>query len=176
VNLWFLLDLRRLPVIPSAEIIRSRLRGVTNFYLAISFSWFVGVGLFGLVFYRALDLLSITFFSLLSLLGTGTFLTPQVIFRRYLASSYRFTCDVALEGLNRELGIKIHEESRSADAARIPMRGLSAPEGLESIITSTTRPGGLVYDAGDFLVLLFGQLVTASVIVLQPLFAKAISD
>lgn len=174
INFWFLVDLRTLPVIPAAEIIRSRLRGVTNLYLAISFSWFVGVGLFGIVFYKELDLLSLAFLSILSLLGTGTFLTPQFIFRRYLASSYRFTCDVALEGLHRELGVALDEGWRSRATSRVPTRALRSPEGIESVINSTARPGGLVYDAGDFLVLIFGQLVTVSVIVLQPLFAKVI--
>lgn len=158
LNLLLLLDLRHLPVIPAANIIRARLHRITNLYIFISGSWFVGVALFGAVFFRTLDVLSASFLSSLSLVGILVFLTPQVIFRRYLARSYRLTCDWSLQALNSCLGIQLQEKTRSrypcdlnADAANL--------SDLASIIEATSKPQTLIYDAKDFLVLIGGQFI-----------------
>jgi hypothetical protein len=67
LNLFLLLHLRHLPVIPAANIIYSRLRVVTELYLFVSGSWFVGVALFGIMLFRTLDLFSALGLGILSL-------------------------------------------------------------------------------------------------------------
>lgn len=158
LNLLFLLDLRHLPVIPAPEIIRARLRDVTNLYMFISASWFVGVSLFGVVLFRTLDMLSALFLGSLSLLGVLVFLTPQVVFRQYLARSYRLVCDWSLHALNRHLGIELHERTRSHYLSELDAHPANL-NGLATIIQTSSKPGALIYDAGDFLILLGGQLI-----------------
>jgi hypothetical protein len=158
LNLQLLLDLRNLPVIPTATIIRSRLRNVTNLYMFVSGSWFVGVSLFGVILFRTIDVFSGVCLGALSLLGTMVFLTPQIIFGNYLAKSYRLTCDWSLQALNKRLGIELHEKSRiylpfelSADVANL--------NDLSSIIEASSKPNMIIYDTHDFLVLILGQLI-----------------
>jgi hypothetical protein len=174
VNFLFLLDLRRLPVIPAANVIRSRLRAITNFYMIVTFAWFVGVGLFGVVFLDVFDPLSVGFLVTLSLIGTATFLTPQVVFRSYLASSYRLACDVALLALNLQMGIELREEEC---VNALPQRfrfNLPKVSTLGEIMDVSARPFRLVYDAEDVLVILFGQGVTVGVFVLQFLVERGV--
>lgn len=165
-NFIFLLRLRCLPVLPAANVIRARLRGATNFYMTITFSWFVGVGLFGVVFLDVYDWGSVTFLVTLSVLGTLTFLTPQVVFRTYLASSYRLACDVALAALNDQMGILLCERVGPLVESSLHLR-LPVIETFGDVISSSSRPFRLVYDLEDVLVLIFGQAVTIGVFVLQ---------
>lgn len=107
LNLLFLLDLQRLPVIPAARIIRARLQKLTNLYVFVSGSWFVGVALFASMFFRNVDVLAALFLGFVSLLGILVFLIPQLILTRYLARSYRLACDWSLQTLNDILGIEL---------------------------------------------------------------------
>jgi hypothetical protein len=158
LNLLFLLDLERLPVIPAAHIIRTRLEGVVNLYVFISGSWFVGVALFGIVLFQTLDVLAALLLGSLSLLGILVFLIPQVVLTRYLARSYRLVCDWSLQALNNLLGIKLREKPRGYHAPEISADAVSLSD-LANIVEATSRPQILIYSVEDFLVLIGGQVI-----------------
>lgn len=155
VNVFFLWNLRHFRVIPVANIVRVRLRKITDLYLFAAIAWFLGVSLFGIVFFDTLDILSIIALGGLSLIGLLTFLVPQLIFRTYLFRGYRLTCDMSLLALNKILRIDLREE---------PDQGImdlaSAPTNLAdlaAIVEAVNRPSFWVYDPEDFGIILLSQ-------------------
>ena len=90
-NRSFMRDMGNLPVIPMPQIIRMRLREVLEFYLRILFTWSIGIGLFGLVFFNDLDALSIIFLSIMNFFSLTTFVSPQLCYRSYLKQAGMWT-------------------------------------------------------------------------------------
>lgn len=167
INVLFLISLKDYPVIPSVNIIRNRLRPVTDLYIRIALSWFVGVSLFGAVFFTSLTDSAIIFLGVLSFAGLATFFTPQYVFRQYLVQSYRRTCDIGLYSLAEELGIQLTErlpkEERTRLSADLPYTKLSYAE-----ISEVTTPGFLwVYDLSDVILLLIAQLIAVASVYFQ---------
>lgn len=158
LNILFLLDFQRIPVIPAAHIVRARFQSVVNLYVFVSGSWFVGVSLFGTVLFQTLDAISVLFLGILSLVGLLVFLTPQLVLTRYLAQSYRLACDWSLKSLNDLLGISLRERPRSYHALEISVNAIS-PNDLANIVEATSKPQILIYDLEDFLVLIGGQTI-----------------
>jgi hypothetical protein len=162
LNFFFLRDLKKFPVIPIANIIRSRFQGVKAFYVHVSFAWFIGVGLFGFVFFNKLDVLSVFFLISLSIIGLLTFLTPHIIFRGYLESSHELACNIALASLNRDIGINLKENHVTANHVGLDISLNKLAENLKDlsgIILSTSLPKPFIYDTSDTLMLVMGQLI-----------------
>jgi len=168
LNIRFLLDLRHFPVIPIANVIRHRLRKITNFHMIISATWFVGVALFGMTFFRQLDLLAGGIILVLSSLGILTFLVPQLVFRVYLIRSYGLACDLSLVALNRTLDITLVERKGHWHPASLGTSWTKL-DNLSDIIQTAVKPPLWVYSARDFALLLFGQLIALLSVYLRDL-------
>ena len=56
INVGFLRRLGQFQVVPLPNVLRMRLRPVTDFYVQIAGAWFVGVGFVGALFYDAIDI------------------------------------------------------------------------------------------------------------------------
>jgi len=171
VNLFFLLDLRKLKVIPISNIIRSRLRNLTDYYLKISLSWFVGVMLFGILFYYKLDILSIFILSTLSIIGIFTFFVPQILFRKYLISSYRILCDISLKNFYDKIGIVLKEKNNFNDL-EFQNSKLFKLDNLVDMLSISGKPPLWVYDYKDFLILILGQSLAFLGVFLQNVLDK----
>jgi hypothetical protein len=153
MNLFFLLDLRKFAVIPLPNVVRFRLRKITNFYLMAATTWFVGVSLFGLVLFDSLDTFSICFLILLSALGTATFLVPQFIYRSLLFTSHELYSKYIIKGFYDLLHIKIKERET---VIKISNDILDKPSLIE-LMEASTDAKLWVYDANDILIFILGQ-------------------
>jgi hypothetical protein len=158
LNVLFLWNLRTWPVIPVTNIIRVRLRKVTDLYMFTALTWFAGVSLFGVVFFQELDLAAVTIIGLLSILGILTFLVPQWIFRTYLFRSYRLACDMTLAALNNALGIELRENARPIGSIDFPY-DISNLKDLANFVGAVSKPSFWVYDPEDFAAITLGQVV-----------------
>lgn len=161
-NFLFLRDLQKFPVIPIANIIRSRFQDIKSFYVRVSFAWFIGVGLFGFVFFYKLDILSVAFLSGLSIIGLVTFLTPHIIFRGYLENSHKLACDIALISLHTDIGINLHEDHAIINDIDLEVNLNKLGQDLKDlsgIMLATSLPKPFIYDTRDALILVVGQLI-----------------
>lgn len=113
VNIFFLLDLSRLPVIPIANLVRIRLYLLTRIYYYTTLAWFVGVSLFGLMLFKTLDWLSVSVLLLISLIGLFTFITPQIIYNRLLSKSQSLATNWIFSSFYKKMKISVNEKGLS---------------------------------------------------------------
>jgi hypothetical protein len=159
LNFFFLLKLRNLHVIPIPSMVKARLHTNNNLYIFISSTWFVGVGLFGILLFDKLDLISVLFLALFSLFGTFTFLTPQLIYRRFLAQSQKVVSHWVLYSFYNSLNIELIEKPMT----KIPIEhgaNLTKMDDLKEFIEVSKTSDAWVYDPTDFIFLLLGQVVS----------------
>jgi hypothetical protein len=83
-NARFLYGLRNFDVIPMPGVVIARFRRLTAFYLKVAFTWFVGVALLGLLFFKHVDLLSAIVLTVTAAFGLVTGLGPQFVFHRFI--------------------------------------------------------------------------------------------
>jgi len=163
VNFFFLLDLRRFPVIPLPNVIKFRLTRIRNLYTSISLSWFVGVALFGILLFHELDVFSITSLLLVSSLGLVTFLIPQLIYRIFLVRSSFTASQWQLTSFYKQFGFEFSETNES-NRMSLPQKegGMELPTmgDLTGFIQATNLSSFWVYDPKDVLSLLLGQVLT----------------
>ena len=167
-NFLFLLSLRHWPVIPIPSVVRMRLQVTNNLYILVSMTWFVGVALFGFVLFDVLDILSLVFLSILSLFGTLTFLTPQLIYRLYLVHSQKLASQWILSCFYDRLHIQLEERRLNI----IPTKLGSEVAGLESLkdfVEASKKSDTWVYDPSDFVFLIIGQIVSFGSVYLENL-------
>ncbi len=150
-NRSFMKDLIKLPVIPLPQIIRMRLREVLEFYLRILFTWSIGIGLFGLVFFTDLDTLSIIFLSIMNFFGLTTFVSPQLCYRNYVRQAGRWTTQQALKTFYSRSKIKLNERPGNS------MLDDGISQSGEPLQWKYARP--TIYEWTDFVVLIASQLV-----------------
>lgn len=110
VNFFFLLDLHYLPIIPIPNLVRNRLRGITDLYMIITFFWFLGAILFIALFYGSSDILSTSLIFMISILGFLTFITPQVIYHFLLKKSEETASKWILASFYKKMNITLLEE------------------------------------------------------------------
>ncbi len=159
VNFFFLLRLKDFPVIPVPSMIKARLQKINNLYIFISSTWFVGVGLFGVLLFDKLDVLAIIILGALSFLGTLTFLTPQFIYRRFLIQSHKIASQWTLRSFYSNLGIEVREKALSGVSTEIGSN-LAKMNDLKGFIEVSKQSDTWVYDPSDFIFLLLGQVVS----------------
>jgi hypothetical protein len=111
VNFFFLLDILRLPIIPIPNLIRLRMGDLSNLYLSTSFNWFIGVSLFGVMLFTALDWLSVSVLLLISLVGLLTFLIPQIIYSKMLYKSQQIATHWIFSSFYKKMDIDIKERN-----------------------------------------------------------------
>jgi len=162
INFRFLLDLRQLPVIPLPNVIRFRLTKITNLYITITLSWFVGVALFGILLFHELDIISIISLFALSSFGLITFFTPQVIYRILLIRSSYVSSQWVLVSFFKQFGIKLNEkniyEKQSILSNDVGVK-LANMDDLSGFIEATDLSKFWVYDPSDILLLFLGQVL-----------------
>ena len=118
LNVGFLLGLRHLPVLPILNLIKIRLEIITNFYVRISIAWFVGVSLFGYLFFDDLDTYGVVTLMALATIGVLTFLTPQYVYRLLLIRSTRLSSSWILAAFYQHFGLDL-QEAQSVEYAMI---------------------------------------------------------
>jgi hypothetical protein len=150
-NRSFMKDLINLPVVPMPQIVRVRLREVLDFYLRILFAWSIGVGLFGLVFFNALDALSILFLSILNVFALTTFVLPQLCYRRYLRQAEMWATRQALKRYYSRSKIKLDERPGNSIMDDAFFQADNPAQGAYA------RP--TIYEWTDFIVLIVSQLI-----------------
>jgi len=150
-NRSFMKGMGNLPVIPMPQIIRVRLREVLEFYLRILFTWSIGVGLFGLVFFNDLDALSITFLSIMNSFALTTFVSPQLCYRNYVRQAERWITQQALNAFYSRWKIKLNARPGNAITDVAPFQA------GDPIQWTQTRLS--VYEWTDFVVLTAAQLI-----------------
>lgn len=163
LDCFLLLELRILRVLPLTNVLKTRLKGVTDFYVMVSMVWFAELGLFVLAFYGRWDVASVGLVASLGALGLVTFLMPQFIFRQYLERSYEDVCTAGLVGFYDGIGVRLHERAETwvrssrrrrpltlgtlatmAEATNQPRMSVYAPEQIAALISAQTGAVGLV--------------------------------
>ena len=166
-NAAFLWTLRRFDVVPLVEVVRMRLRGVSDFYLKVALLWFGGVALFAVLFFGRFDGASIGLLAVLSVMGLVTFALPQFLFRGYLMRSYQSICTRALIRFYRMGGFALEERPRE-DARRLDWSPAWEQGGaIHELVILTAKPSFWVYDSADVVVLLLGQAVVIGSVAVQ---------
>lgn len=167
-NFFFLLQLRKLPVIPIPSMIKVRLQKINGLYIFIASTWFVGVGLFGILLFDKLDFMSILGLGALSLFGTITFLTPQFIYRQFLIQSHKVATQWVLYSFYSSLNITLKEKATTNIPTELGS-SLARMNDLKGFIEVSKRSDTWVYDPTDFLLLLLGQVVSFGSVYIQNL-------
>lgn len=158
-NFFFLLQLRKLPVIPIPSTIKTRLQKINDLYIFITSTWFVGVGLFGILLFDKLDLISIVYLGVLSAFGTLTFLTPQFVYRQLLIQSHKVASQWILYSFYADLNIKLTENQFTKIPTEIGSK-LAKMDDLKGFVEVSKQSDLWVYDLRDFFFLLVGQVVS----------------
>jgi hypothetical protein len=164
-------DERGWPVIPLVSVIRTRMRGVADFYIKASVGWFLGVGLLAFTFNGHLDAFSWILLGGLFGLGLLWVTVPQVIFRRFLLQSYEAACTWALDEFNRMRGVDLTEAQ-----TRPSWEGLVSDQHelytLPELVAMTAKPRLWVYDSADLSLLALGQSIAIISIIVQVLISR----
>lgn len=160
INMLFVLDLRKLPVIPLPNTIRFRLNKITNLYITITLSWFLGVALFGILLFHELDPFSIVVILVLSSLGLFTFLFPQIIYRLFLIRSTYLASKWLLTSFYKRFGIEIQEKIKDNENDILQDETgceITDMDNLGDYFEASAHPKFWVYDPWDFILLIIGQ-------------------
>lgn len=165
VNVLLLWRLRDLPVVALGNVVRSRLRGITNFYVLVSMTWWIGIGLFALTFLNHYDVIAVALMGSMALLGMLTFLVPQLVFRHYILASYQLICSWALSEHLEAWKLK-WDGGPSKTAHSVLTRSAGSPT-LADLVEATAKPTSWVYDSEDLLLLVIGQALALAMILIQ---------
>lgn len=156
-NFFLLLDFRNFPVIPVSNLLRGRLRKTADFYIIISVTWFVGVALFGILFFDNVDVVSITLIVLMSLLGILTFITPQIVYRIFLTKSELLSNQWTTSSFYEYFNIKLVERENNALITIEEGKSLTNLKELKGFADTATPVKLWVYDMTDVLTFIGGQ-------------------
>lgn len=154
VNIGFLSQLRTLRVLPIPGVILVKFRGMTNFYLFVAYTWFVGVGLFAGLFFGTFDAVAISVIATLGSFGFLTFLWPEYVFHGYLLRAHQEIADALIALYKQHIG-----NAPLADVTTSIQPGAwnDKLQIFESI-AETSKPVDLwVHDLTDWAILIWGQ-------------------
>lgn len=157
INFMFLLTLRKFPLLPLPNLLRTRLQRVTNIYLISTLSWFVGVALFGAVLFKDLDLISVIGLLGLSLLGILTFFTPQVIYRLMLVQSNHLSSQWVLAAFYNRFQVRINERRTPTLLPSSIGLTLANMDDLSGFVAASSDERLWVYNPGDIALLFIAQ-------------------
>jgi hypothetical protein len=156
VNMFFLNDLPKLHTVPLPGVILANFRGITNFYLLVAFTWFLGVGLIALVFFKESDFFAVISILALSIIGLITFFLPQYVFHEYLVRAYKEIAAYLNAIYNQAVGGKtLREIVPTSRDQNLPI----SFEMLTNIVQSNQPVRMWIYDLNDVLILIVGQLL-----------------
>jgi hypothetical protein len=168
-NMLFLADLRNLPVIPVPTIVRARLRRVANLYVGTSFSWSLGVVLFGILSYKNYNVFSGALLACLFTIGVLMFAVPQALGSAYIIRSYELLCAMGIAELYKGLGMSLQERHQ----ALIPDERLA--DNLSDIYQMANRPKTLIYDVQNVVLWLGSEILAFAAILPHSLLLRLLS-
>jgi hypothetical protein len=168
-NMLFLANLRGLPVIPMPTIVRARLRRVANLYAGTSFTWSLGVILFGILSYGNYNILSGAFLACLFTIGILMFALPQALSTSYIIRSHELLCAMGLAELYKGLGMSLQERQQAL------MPGERLADNLSDIYQMTNRPKTLVYDIQNVALWLGSEILALAAILPHSLLLRLLS-
>lgn len=151
LNFLFMQEVKDLPVVPLIKTTRLRFREVVDYYRYIYFTWSIGIGLFGIVFFMGLQIDSILFLTALNLLGIGAFISPQLCYRSFILQSIKAFTNRTLKKFHSSMGVALHERpSASKAGAENAFRNGAREAAQESI-------NWWVYGVPDIALFILGQ-------------------
>jgi hypothetical protein len=161
LNYVFMRELAKLPVVPLIQTIRLRFRELIDYYLFIYFTWSIGIGLFGVVFFNGLKIDSILFLSVLNALGIGAFISPQLCYRSFVSQEMKFRTNQSLKKFYANFRISLAERPIAAvgNSKSVELKGISETSG-ESI-------NWWVYNLSDILLFILAQIIVYGATFLQ---------
>jgi hypothetical protein len=151
-NALFLHSLSRLDVIPLPGVLIARLRRLTAFYLIAALTWFLGVALFGLLFFKHLDALAAFILSITAAFGLVLSLGPQLVFHRFIARA-------SSEAAGEFARLFKLEFSGRIDHGNLPQ--------VTSMLQASQAGQMWVINLKDVLLLIVGQLLPLFALVLR---------
>lgn len=154
INFFFLMDFKNLRVIPFSNILKIRLRKITNMYIIISLLWMIGVSLFGVLFFTKFDLVSLSLISTLSVLGILTFSAPQLIYRNLLIKSEEVNSSLVINSFYEKLGGKLDDINNGVYKNTINKFKIDE---YVDIIGSTQIADKWIYNPGQVAAFVMGQ-------------------
>lgn len=163
VNFFFLLDLRFLPIIPIPNLVRNRLKEITDLYIIITFFWFIGTLLFIILFYGCSDILSTSIIVIISILGFLTFITPQFIYHLLLKKSEQTASKWILASFYKKMNITLIEEN---DKKIISPQEAALKYDLGTLVDyfdASIPTKRWVYSQTQVLLFILGQIIAFSV-------------
>lgn len=161
LNYKFMGEVKKLPVVPLIKTIRVRFREIVDYYLYIFFAWSIGIGLFGIAFFKGLQIDSILFLSLMNILGIGAFISPQLCYRNFILQSLKATTNQSLKEYYSTIDINLRER---------PTFSMVNPENLHhsgAAELSRERINWWVYDLPDLIIFILAQVIIYGLTFLQ---------
>lgn len=162
LNVRFLLDISRFPVVPLSDVVRSRLRPITNLYLTVAFCWFIGVAMIGILFSSSMDAISIIVIVGLSIIGLLTFLVPQFVYRSFLMQSANLSNQWVMASFYRRFGITLAERPSSLRRDYVERESgirLAEMSDLAGFMDASAPAEFWVYNPSDVVLLFIGQAI-----------------
>jgi len=170
VNIFFLLDLSRLPVIPISNLVRIRLYLLSRLYFYTTLNWFLGVSLFGVMLFTKLDWLSVSVLLLISIVGFITFITPQIIYNRLLSKSQSLATNWIFSSFYKKMNISINEHGLSNIIKSNSASETYKLNSLSDFIGASEPVNRNIYSPIQIISFILGQLIA----LLSPKFTEII--
>lgn len=171
INFFFLLDILKLPIIPIPNLIRSRMSDLSSLYLSISFNWFIGVSLFGVLLFTALDWLSISVLLIISLIGLITFLIPQFIYSKMLYKSQQIATHWIFSSFYKKMNIDIEERNVANMINSKSASELFQLDSLSEFFEASKPVKKTIYSFPQLLLFIVGQTIS----IMSPSFREHIN-
>jgi hypothetical protein len=161
LNYKFMGEVKKLPVVPLIKTIRIRFREIVDYYLYIFFTWSIGIGLFGIAFFKGLNIDSILFLSIMNVLGIGAFISPQLCYRSFILKSLRVTTNQSLKEYYSTIDINLRERPTSSivNSEKLHHNG--------AIEISRESINWWIYDLPDIIFFMLAQLIVYGATFLQ---------
>jgi hypothetical protein len=146
-------SLTALPVVPLANIVRTRLKPLADFHVRAAGDWSLGALSISVLFYRTPDFISVTFISLLVLVAAVVLLIPQLYLAAIVRRAHEKACALALH-----FYYDLNERN---------MDGVQKVDYLGNITTITDRPRFWVYSIEELVRWCAAQLIAIIALYIQ---------
>ena len=160
INFFFIIDLLKLPIIPIPNLIRLRIENLSGLYLMVSFNWFVGVSLFGILLFTSLDWLSISILTLISLVGFITFMAPQYLYSKMLYKSQQISTHWIFSSFYKKMNIDLNEKNLANIISSQRASNLYQLNSLSDFFEASKPVKRNIYSITQLLFFFTGQLLS----------------
>jgi hypothetical protein len=169
INALLLRTMNDLPVVPLPGLLVARFRTITGFYLKIASSWFVGVGIFGIVFFKHLDIVAAFVLLITGSFGLITFFGPQVVFHSFLIRASASIAQHVNELFRQEFKSMYIGSHLSISGVQNSPTALAR---LADMVQVTQPTPTWVYDPRAIAVLVLWQGLVLAAVAIKPYFVK----